>query len=232
VCQQPVPSDPGRRAIWLRVFHLQESDIKAHHHVCSRHFPNGDAKNDPTTTRGKRFTSPIKKGPRAKRAKVREAKKQLSELYSTVSPTPSSSRSVTPSTFEQPALTVAVGKQLQSDHQVHESPGGADDASDCSSLPAGFQSYSHSQTEVLVNTALLARIEYLESKNARLKKECLPTTTHFRIEQVKHDDRLVRFYTGFITYHIFLAFFNFLGPVVHKLNYWGSKEGSRIRIRR
>jgi len=78
------PSDPGRRAIWLRVFHLQESDIKAHHHVCSRHFPNGDAKNDPTTTRGKRFTSPIKKGPRAKRAKVREAKKQLSELYSTV----------------------------------------------------------------------------------------------------------------------------------------------------
>jgi len=53
---------------------------------------------------------------------------------------------------------------------------------------------------------------------------------HFRIEQVKHDDRLVRFYTGFITYYIFLAFFNFLGPVVHKLNYWGSKEGSHVRI--
>jgi len=66
---------------------------------------------------------------------------------------------VTPSTFEQPALTVAVGKQLQSDHQVHELPGGADDASDCSSLPAGFQSYSHPQTEVLVNTILFARIE-------------------------------------------------------------------------
>ena len=108
------PSDPGRWAIWLRVFHLQEGDIKAHHCVCSRHFPNGNAKNDPTITLGKRFASPIKKGPRAKRAKVREAKKQLSELYSTVSPTPSSSRSVTPSTFEQPALTVAAGKQLQS----------------------------------------------------------------------------------------------------------------------
>ena len=53
---------------------------------------------------------------------------------------------------------------------------------------------------------------------------------HFRIEQVKHDDCLVRFYTGFITYHIFLAFFNFLGPVVHKPNYWGSKQGSRVRI--
>lgn len=73
---------------------------------------------------------------------------------------------MTPSTFEQPALTVAVGKQLQSDHQVHELPGGADDASDCSSLPAGFQSYSHPQTEVLVNTVLFAHIEYPESENA------------------------------------------------------------------
>ena len=135
---------------------------------------------------------------------------------------------MTPSTFEQPALTVAVGEQLQSDYQMHELPGGANDASDSSSLPAGLQSCSHPQTEVLVHTALLARIEYLESENARLKKECSPTTTHFRIEQVKHDDCLVRFYT----YHILLAFFNFLGPVVHKLNYWGSKEGSHVRNRR
>ena len=162
------PSDPGRRATWLRVFDLQEGDIKPHHRVCSRHFPNGDAKNDPTTTLRKRFASPIKKGPRAKRAKGRETKKQLSELYSTASPTPSSSRSVTPSMFELPALTVAVGEQLQSDYQVHELPGGADDASDSSSLPAGLQPYSHPQTEVLVNTALLAHIEYLEAekKNA------------------------------------------------------------------
>ena len=121
---------------------------------------------------------------------------------------------MTPSTFEQPALTVAVGEQLQSDYQVHELPGGADDASDSTSLPAGLQSCSHPRTELLVNTALLDRIEYLESENAQLKKECLPATTHFRIEHVKHDDRLVRFYTGFITYHRFLAFFNFLGPRV------------------
>ena len=59
---------------------------------------------------------------------------------------------------------------------MHELPGGVGDASDCSSLPAGFQSYSHPQTEVLVNTILFAHIEYLESENARLKKECLPTS--------------------------------------------------------
>ena len=75
----------------------------------------------------------------------------------------------------------------------------------------------------------MARIEYLEAENAQLKKERSPTDIHFRVEQVEHDDRLVRFYT---TYHIFLAFFNFLGPVVHKLNYWGSKEVSRVRNRR
>ena len=215
------------------MFDLQESDIKPHHRVCSRHFPNGDAKNDPTTTLGKRFASPIKKGPRAKRAKGREAKKQLSELYSTVSPTPSSSRSVAPSTSEQPAeaLTAAVGEQLQTDYQVYELPVGADDESDSSSLPAGLQSCSHPQTEVLINIALLARIEYLESENVGLKKECSPKTVYFRIKQVKRDDHLVRFYTGFITYQIFLAFFNFLGPVVHKLNYWGSKEGSCVRNR-
>ena len=58
------PSDLGRRAIWLRVFDFQESDIKPHHRVCSRHFPNGDARSDPIATLGKRFASPIKKGPR------------------------------------------------------------------------------------------------------------------------------------------------------------------------
>ena len=139
---------------------------------------------------------------------------------------------MTPSTLEQHALTATAGEQLQSDYQVHELP--VDDESDSSSLPAGLQSCSHPQTEVLINTALLARIEYLEAENAQLKKECSPTTAYFRIEQVKRDDLLIRFYTGFITYpyQIFLAFFNFLGPVVHKLNYWGSKEGSRIWNRR
>ena len=46
----------------------------------------------------------------------------------------------------------------------------------------------------------------------------------FRIAQIQHNDRLIRFYTRFTSYAIFLAFFEFLGPVVHKLNYWGSKN--------
>eukprot|EP00731_Ephydatia_muelleri_P024344 Em0016g615a len=89
-----------------------------------RHFLNGDVKNKPETNPGKRFPSPLKSGPRAKRAKNREANKQLIGLYSTtgsltstsVSPTPSSSKSVTTSTIIQPPLSVAdVGEQLELD---------------------------------------------------------------------------------------------------------------------
>ena len=116
------PSEQGKRTTWLAVFGLEESAVKPHHRVCSRHVPGGDAKKDPITTLGKRFASPKKKGPRAKRAKRREVTKQLNELFSSpVSPTPSSSRSVTPSTteqVEQPPLTVTVGEQLQSNCQV------------------------------------------------------------------------------------------------------------------
>ena len=87
-----------------------------------------------------------------------------------------------------------------------------------------------SSTEVLVNTALLARIEALEAENARLKSE--PQKAHFQLEDIEHDDNRVRFYTGFVSYAVFIAFFEFLGPVVNHLNYWGSKERIRKRQRK
>ena len=86
-----------------------------------------------------------------------------------------------------------------SDYQVHELPNNVDDASQSSALPTvGFQS-SSLQAESLVNAPLLARIEYLETKNTS-RKEYAPTKINFRIE---HDDCLVRFYTGLIKYCIF-----------------------------
>jgi len=47
---------------------------------------------------------------------------------------------------------------------------------------------------------------------------------YFRVEQIQNDDNLFQFYTGFISYEVLLAFYEFLGPVVNKLNYWGTKE--------
>ena len=46
-----------------------------------------------------------------------------------------------------------------------------------------------------------------------------------------NDDKLVWFYTGSISFSVFLVFFEFLGPVVEKLNYWGSKEGEQQQHR-
>ena len=82
---------------------------------------------------------------------------------------------------------------------------------------------------------LLARIEALEVENRVLREitsdmisraQPRPVLTYFRLERIVHDDSLVRFYTGFGSYELILAFFEFLGPSVDHLNYWGSKQRS------
>ena len=69
------PADPVVRGRRLRVFELEESQVKSYSKVCSRHFPGGDAKQDSQVAQGKWFASPKKKGtPRAKRVRARQAK--------------------------------------------------------------------------------------------------------------------------------------------------------------
>ena len=75
---------------------------------------------------------------------------------------------------------------------------------------------------MLVNTALLVRVGALEAEISCLKGDldkCEKKRQYFRLEQVKHDDQLIRFYTGFVSYPVFLSFFNFLGPVMNELHY-------------
>ena len=77
---------------------------------------------------------------------------------------------------------------------------------------------------------MLARIEVLEAENAQLKTgKQQRVKSQFRLEDVQNDDKMFRFYTGFISFSVFLAFFEFLCPVVEKFNYCGSKEGERQR---
>ena len=43
------PRDPTLRSEWIKALNLDDSTIKDHHRVCSRHFPHGDPKNKPAT---------------------------------------------------------------------------------------------------------------------------------------------------------------------------------------
>ena len=91
----------------------------------------------------------MKKGPRAKRAQKMRELSVLSD--SSPSPSPSSSRSVTP----LPTDCTGQGQEqatFQSECSISSEPC-------CSST----------LSQVTVNTALLARIEFLESENASLK---------------------------------------------------------------
>ena len=65
----------------------------------------------------------------------------------------------------------------------------------------------------MVNTALLARIDFLESENASLKKDKIEIQSSrnlFNMEQIHNNDELVRFYTGFLLIVCFSLFINFL----------------------
>lgn len=131
---------------------------------------------------------------------------------------------MTPAPVAQPSsstvspIIAAAGEQLDTDYQVHELP--------------GEKESSESSSTVLVNRALLARIEMLEAENMRLKEGESKEKKYFRIEDIQHDDKLVSLYTGFVSYVVFSSFYDFLGPATGHLNYWGSKEGSRVRKRK
>ena len=184
---------------------MRAEEIKSHMRVCSRHFPDGDASKHPNPTLGKRLSSPInKREPRAKRARKREQNRQLSSPTPTgsrpdsisISPTPTGSTPDSP-VQQHALLTTPVGEQLQSDYSVHELP------SECAQPSTSHM--ASSERDAVVDRALLARIEFLEAENASLNQKI--TSNHFRLEQMQHDNRLVRFYTGFIS---FAAFFDFL----------------------
>ena len=238
------PTNPVKRSQWLRVFELDPEAVKPHTRVCSRHFMNGDPKNDPQANIGRRFASPVKNGSdRTTRAIERQQTRRNLEVRLILSSDDASGSSADQSVSNLPELptvtessaeaistdaepmTVLVGEQLLDDYQVIDLP---DDPSTMTDNEAGPSSAS--ADEGLVSTALLARIEFLEAECSRLQKN-ESKRQHFGIDAIKHDDHLVSFYTGFPSFAIFLAFFHFLGPVVNKLQYWGSKANAKKRQR-
>jgi hypothetical protein len=68
------------------------------------------------------------------------------------------------------------------------------------------------------------KINELNKTIEELKQKLKDRT--FSIETFKDNPKLFMFYTGFQNYELFKVFFEYLGPAVHKLDYWGSKPKS------
>ena len=163
------------------------------------------------------------KGPRADRAMYIDEQKQYTELSTCSStsksgaPAPSTMTNIT--TVSTSDITpcqrsiAPLGEQQQIDVSVHELP------------TLDSVSENESTDRLLANISLLPHIEVLEAENAQLISQ-KSKKLYFQIEDVKNDDKLVRFYTGFISYAVILSSFEFLGPAVHHLNFWGSNESS------
>ena len=84
--------------------------------------------------------------------------------------------------------------------------------------------------KIFIDRALVSRIEMLESENAQLKTMVQERSrTPFSIQCIEADDKLIKLYTGFSTYSIFLSFYKFLGPSVEELTYWGMKSNTGKR---
>ena len=140
------------------------------------------------------------------------------------SPTPSVGDKVDPGSQAMQPMVVSVGEQLDSSYLLHELPAGVD----------SIGGPTTSTSEVIVNTALLARIEYLESENRKLTdrlKVAEDGKRFFRADEIAGNDKLVKLYTGFHSHEVLLFFFKFLGPSVNNLTYWGEKERERKRHR-
>ena len=113
------PANPEKRAVWLQVFQLDESDLEPYSRVCSRHCPDCNAKKEPEVNLGKRFASPRKRDhPCAKRTKRRDSMKELAVLgLNSPTESPSTSRSVTPR-FRSTQVLLKVVVQLQLQFQL------------------------------------------------------------------------------------------------------------------
>ena len=229
VSMHQFPRDPTLRSKWIKALKLDGSAIKDHHRVCSRHFPQGNAKNKPSISLGKCFASPKKSWTgQAKRAKTHEVERSLfgessssnNKHSALVSPPGQDTPPTAQEREGETPLLVPVGEQLRTNYELHDLP---------------TVSKEDEEAHVLLNTGLLARIEALESENRDLRAKLQKATSDssiFTATNFASNDSMIKLYTGFQSYEAFLLFLTFWGPSVNELTYWGEKEYTRKQYRK
>lgn len=227
------PADPKRRQQWLEALGVAESDISDQSRVCSRHFLHGDSSNVPVLNLGSRFASPRKKeSERSKRAQKRRHFKLPTLVSNTkkkcvpqdLSTQASSSRASSVSAFEDRAETMGTA----SDSSIL-SP---QEYNLVTSTPVCLSDSSFRLSSEGPATALAARVEVLEAETRALHSvysKFSNVPTHFCLEQISSSDDLIQFYTGFVSHQVLTYFFDFLGPAVNRLSYWGEKQRKTAR---
>lgn len=208
----PPKSEPVKRKQWLLALGLSESDVGDHHRVCSQHFPNCDCTQLPSSNLGKWLRSPKqiltarwqraakrksanngdKAGPSAKHHLQYSTSDTTTHEQSDVEESGSSTAAVTP-----------IGEVLLNDYDVHELPS---ECSEESVLETSGSYANKSSTNVIVHTALVARIEALEIENKALHHQVSSTLKPFRLSVIAHNNSLVHFYSGFQLYDLLLNF--------------------------
>lgn len=230
------PADPKRRQQWLEALSLAENDISDQSRVCSRHFLHGDSSNVPVLNLGSRFASPRKKdSERSERAQKRRHLIQSSTnpkkkcTPQDLSTQASSSRASSVSVHEDGAEVTGTAIFSDSRDSSIFSPY---ESSLVTSTPVRLSDSSFRLSSEGPATALAARVEVLEAETRALHSACNKFSnvpTHFRLEQISTNDSLIQFYTGFVSHQVLMHFFDFLGPAVNRLNYWGEKQRSTTK---
>jgi len=131
----------------------------------------------------------------------------------------------TPSLRRPPTLQQAPAKK----HKARFSKTTASSGSTINSSSTSSLSTGNSDTTTLMTSE--STIEKLQQDIAELKIKLEALTAEkFCLQRFAGSDSDIRFYTGFPSYAILCSFYEFLGPAVNQLNYWGSDFKSEDQI--
>ena len=189
-----IPKDPERRTLWLKTFGLEEDVIKPSTRICSKHFQGGNAKGIPSLSVGKKLLLHYFSWYYIHTDYIFHAGRRFGSPIKAGERANRAQERETRKFIREHTLTPSTGPVTPTSTTFAD-----DDITENS---------PNVDTPTEPTASLLARIELLESEITQLKQQPKKTSKrYFRIEDIESDDKLVRFYTGFVSYSVFVRFF-------------------------